>query len=96
MPKKRNDINNADVLKYLETNEYSIAELARKFGCSTALIRSIQNGVRKKVKKVKHIKKEDRCVRCHIRKKGDGLKYFCDICFRRVSNDLEYSISIRN
>ena len=83
MPRTRFDINSDDVLKMLEDKERypTITAIARKLGCSRAIIRRIRDGTRTKPREVT-IVEDVKCECCGIRPKKEGFRYLCNKCFK--------------
>lgn len=80
MPSKRHDIQNEDVIKYLEEG-HNISEAARHFGCCHRLIRNARDGIRPNPPKIEH-SEEELCTACKTRPKDPKLRYLCKKCYR--------------
>ena len=84
MGKLRNDINDNEVLEYLE--DHTISNTAFHFRCSFSLLRSIKENERYKT----FSGLNGLCTHCGIREKGEGKRFLCDICFQTCSNHDEF------
>lgn len=84
MPRTRFDINSDDVLEMLKDKKRypTITSIARKLGCSRAIIRRIRDGTRTKPREVT-IVEDEKCECCGIRPKKEGFRYLCNSCFKQ-------------